>query len=206
LAFLRAKAAHQAGKHRTAYEILSAQFGAAVDNPPANAPKEFIEIAFPRVHQRETVQFARKNSVDPFLVWAVIRQESRYDEHAISPAGALGLMQVMPRSAGLMDKPGKGKAAAIADLMEPKKNIEVGVKLLAGNFRTFGGKIIPAVASYNADSKKVQGWMKRNGKLDRDEFIESIPYLETRQYVKKVLAGYQAYTYLHVRKDLARSW
>jgi soluble lytic murein transglycosylase len=206
LAFLRAKAAHGAGKHRLACDILTAQFGAAVENPPANAPKEFIEIAFPRVHQRETALASRKNAVDPFLVWAVIRQESRYDEGAVSPAGALGLMQVMPQSAGLMDGKGKTKASAVAGLMDPKKNIEAGVKLLAANLRAFGGKIVPAIASYNADRKKVEGWVKRHGSLEHDEFIESIPYLETRQYVKRVLAGYRAYTYLHVRKDLARSW
>jgi soluble lytic murein transglycosylase len=71
---------------------------------------------------------------------------------------------------------------------------------------TFKGKIIPAVAAYNADARKVKDWIKRNEKMKQDEFVESIPFLETRIYVKKVLAGYRAYAKLHRKKDLVGFW
>jgi soluble lytic murein transglycosylase len=205
IAFLTAKAAYAAEKYRTAQEILAAAFRSFMENPPEDAPKDFIEIAFPRVHFTEAVRTAEKHSVDPNLVWAIIRQESRYDASAISPAGAIGLMQVTPAAAGLSKK-GKIPAAAIAEILEPKTNLAHGTRILAKNLERFHGKIVPAVASYNADIRKVRDWIRRNGKMKQDEFIENIPYLETRIYVKKVLAGYSAYSLLHRKKDLAGLW
>jgi soluble lytic murein transglycosylase len=78
--------------------------------------------------------------------------------------------------------------------------------MLAKNLQSFNGKIVPSIAAYNADIAKVRQWVRRNNNLKQDEFIESIPYLETRTYVKKVLANYHAYTRLHRKKDLAGLW
>lgn len=206
IVFLAARAAHGAGRYREAQQILASRFGHLMRNPPPDAPKDFIEIALPRVHFHETVQYAEKHSLDPHLVWAVMRQESLYDESAVSPAGALGLMQVTPRASGLTRKKGKIPSKVIAEILEPKKNIAFGIRILASNVRTFKGNLVPAIASYNADIRKVRQWVQRNGTMEPDEFIENIPYAETRHYVKKVLAGYQAYTYLHRKKDLAGYW
>jgi soluble lytic murein transglycosylase len=206
IAFLSAKVAYNAGKYFQAQEMLAAAFGRMVENPPENAPAEFIEMAFPRIHFAETTKAAEKHAMDPNLVWAVVRQESRYDASAVSPAGALGLMQVTPEAAGLTKKGGKIPARAIAEIMEPTHNITHGVRILSKNLSTFKGKVIPAVAAYNADVRKVKDWLKRNDKMKQDEFVESIPYLETRIYVKKVLAGYRAYERLHRKKDLVGFW
>ena len=206
ITFLRAKAAHGAHKYNLAREILAGDFGALMNNPPDNAPKDFVEIAYPRVHMEETLRQARKNDLDPYLVWAVMRQESLYDASAVSPAGALGLMQVTPGATGLVRKGGRVPTRVIAKILDPKKNIAFGVHILAGNLRDFKGKIVPALAAYNADIRKVRQWVRRNGKMKQDEFVENIPYSETRLYVKKVLAGYTAYSYLHRKKDLAGLW
>lgn len=206
VAFLRAKAAHGAGHYRRAHEVLSAEFRGFLDRPPSTAPKEFIEIAFPRVHATHTVRNATKHALDPYLVWAVIRQESLYDDSAVSPAGALGLMQVTPAASGLVKANERVPAGVIAKIMDPKQNISFGINILAKNLRFFKGDLVPAIASYNADIRKVKDWVRRNGKMQQDEFIESIPYLETRLYVKRVLAGYRAYSYLHTKKDIAGYW
>jgi soluble lytic murein transglycosylase len=206
IAFLTAKTAYGAGKFRAAQDILYPFFGSFLETPPEDAPKEFIEMAFPRVHLAETTQAAQKHSMDPHLVWAIIRQESRYDPSVVSPAGAMGLMQVTPEAAGLTRKHGKIPTAALADLLEPSKNLAHGVRILAKNLDGFKGKLVPTVASYNADIRKVRDWIRKNGKMKQDEFIENIPYLETRIYVKKVLAGYQAYSLLHRKKDLTGLW
>jgi soluble lytic murein transglycosylase len=206
IAMLHAKALYNSGKYTQAQEALSTTFSGFMENPPENAPADFIEIAFPRIHLKDTINMAQKHSIDPHLVWAIIRQESRYDAAAVSPAGALGLMQVMPSSAGIVKKEGKVPAKAIEDILNPKKNIEYGVKILARNLNHFQGKLVPAVASYNADIKKVQNWVTRNDKMKVDEFVESIPYLETRLYVKKVIANYRAYSKLHKKKDLVGLW
>ena len=124
----------------------------------------------------------------------------------IAPAGALGLMQVTPGATGLVGKRDKVPPKLIAGILDPKKNLGFGIEILASNLRQFRGKLVPAIASYNADIRKVRQWMRRNGHMKQDEFIESIPYYETRQYVKKVLAGYRAYGLVHRRKDLAGYW
>jgi soluble lytic murein transglycosylase len=206
IAFLCARAAYYSGKYFQAHELLAAAFGAMMENPPGTAPAEFVEIAFPRIFFSETAKIAEKHSLDPHLVWAVVRQESRYDATAVSQAGALGLMQVTPEAAGITRKAGKIPARAISDILEPKQNIAHGIRILSKNLSAFKGKLVPAVAAYNADIRKVKDWWKKNEKMHQDEFIESIPYLETRIYVKKVLAGYRAYSALHRKKDLVGLW
>lgn len=206
IAFLRAKAAHASGQYRLARDILAEKFGHLMTNPPVNAPKEFVELAFPRVHFGETIRTSAKHAVDPYLVWSVIRQESLYDASAVSPAGALGLMQVTPGATGLVRKGKPVPAKVIARILEPEENLAFGIRILARNLQSFRGRLVPAIASYNADIRKVRQWVRRNGNMKQDEFIESIPFLETRLYVKKVLANYRAYTYLHRRKDLAGYW
>lgn len=203
---MTAKSAYGAKRYHLAQEILSRGFGPFMERPPENAPPEFVEMAFPRVHFSKTRRLAERHSVDPHLVWAVIRQESRYDATAVSPAGALGLMQVTPGAAGFSKKRGRVPAKAIEEILDPERNIEFGIRILAKNLRSFKGNVVPAVASYNADIAKVRQWVRKNGKLKQDEFIENIPYRETRTYVKRVLAGYKAYAQLHRKKDLAGLW
>jgi soluble lytic murein transglycosylase len=204
--FFCAKAAYGAGRHNEAVEYLTTVFGNAVENPPPDAPAEFIEIVFPRVLIKEVTQHSEKHSLDPNLVWAVMRQESRYDASAISPAGALGLMQVTPEAVGESRKKGRISPRVIEDLLEPKQNITHGIRILAKNLSGFNGRIVPAIAAYNADIRKVRDWVKKNEKMSQDEFIENIPYLETRIYVKKVLAGFRAYGKLHRQKDIVGFW
>jgi soluble lytic murein transglycosylase len=203
IAFLAARAAYTTGRYREAQDILSPAFGHLVENPPEGAPAEFLELAFPRVYFAETTRAAEKNSIDPHLVWAVIRQESRYDASAVSPAGALGLMQVTPAAAGITQKGGKIPSRAVQEVLDPRQNLTLGIKILAKNLTIFKGRLVPAIASYNADIKKVHGWLQKYEKMKQDEFIENIPYSETRIYVKKVLAGYRAYSRLHANRDLA---
>lgn len=206
VAFLMARAAYGAREYKKARDILARAFGPFMSNPPDDAPPRFVEMAFPRVHRGATVKAAKRYGVDPHLVWAVVRQESLYDATAVSPAGALGLMQVTPQAAGLVGKHGKIAADAIGRILEPKENLAAGILILSKNLRTFKGRTVPAIASYNADIRKVRDWMKRNGSMREDEFIENIPYLETRIYVKKVLAGYRAYSMLHKKFDLSGLW
>ncbi|HTY21597.1 MAG TPA: transglycosylase SLT domain-containing protein [Desulfomonilaceae bacterium] len=206
IAFLTARAAYRSEQYRIAREILSTAFATFVENPPQNAPAEFIEMTFPRVYLNHTTQIAAKHSVDPHLVWAVIRQESRYDPSAVSPAGALGLMQITPAAAGLARTSGKIPVNAIAEILDPRHNVALGIKMLGKNLASFKGKMIPAVASYNADIRKVREWLNKNGKMKDDEFIENMPYPETRIYVKKVLAAYRAYGWLYRNKEFAELW
>ena len=126
IVFLTARAAHGAGKYREAQTILTSTFSHLMHNPPRDAPKDFIEIAFPRVHSQETIRYAEKHALDPHLVWAVMRQESGYDESAVSPAGRAGTHASYSRATGLAGKRGKIPSKLIAQILEPKKNIAFG--------------------------------------------------------------------------------
>lgn len=207
LAILMAKAAQGCGFYGLAHDILYSQFGSMVDEPPESSPVEFVKLAYPKAHVSHTVRQSAQRSVDPFLVWSIMRQESRYDSAAVSPAGAIGLMQVTPDTARKLDsyKP-VSNSSLISDLLTPRHNISAAVEILASNLKSFGGNTVAAIASYNADPKKVRDWVRRNGKMRQDEFIENIPFLETRLYVKKVLANLATYKNIHSRTDLAERW
>jgi len=131
--------------------------------------------------------------VDPFLAAAIIREESQYEIRALSRAGAVGLMQVMPATAQSMAKKNGGGDIGRDDLFDYETNIRFGVKYLDHLIEQFAGNITQVVASYNAGPQAVSSWMAKYAGKDQDEFVEMIPYQETRQYVKRVLRSYREY-------------
>jgi soluble lytic murein transglycosylase len=137
---------------------------------------------------------AQTNAVDPFLVEAVMRQESLFDPEARSPANACGLMQLLPQTAARVASKGRVDPAV---LFEPETNIELGTHYLNGLLSRFGGDVLKAVAAYNGGEAAVQKWEQRFSGLEADEFIESITYRETRDYVKRVISNYRAYEQLY---------
>ncbi|GIW42305.1 MAG: hypothetical protein KatS3mg076_2882 [Candidatus Binatia bacterium] len=146
-------------------------------------------LAFWDVVRRE----AERHDLDPFLVLALIRQESFFDPRAHSPADARGLMQLLPTVAAE-----EGAAAGLgsevtAKLDDPEINVALGVRHLRRQLDRWKGDVVKALASYNGGWPAVERWVARFGDLELDEFVESITYRETRDYVKRVLTHYRAY-------------
>lgn len=141
----------------------------------------------------DTIEAAsKKHAVDPFVILSVIREESRYDTEALSIAGARGLMQLMPETAYRLDKRMNLGINKPAQLYDVKKNVALGTYYLKSLFNEFN--TLPFVlASYNAGEVIVRKWQQRGNYKSADEFIEDIPYPETRNYVKKVLTSYFQY-------------
>ena len=142
---------------------------------------------------------AREAGVDPFLVLAVIRQESRFEDQAESHAGALGVMQIMPRTArSLAEEVGMG-AFEKDQLSDPAVSIRMGSRYLGEQIRCFASGATREVgfelglAAYNAGPRAARQWVRRFPVDDPDAFVERIPYKETRIYVKKVLKNYTVY-------------
>jgi len=136
-----------------------------------------------------------QGEADPLLVAAVMREESSYDPDTISRTGAVGLMQVMPSTAEFIARAsGMGHLTAEA-LLDPETNISLGAWYLAYLWRKTRGDPVETIAGYNAGLNSVLQWRKRYP-LEDDEFIESIPFRETRNYTKKVLKSYQAFKML----------
>ncbi len=138
------------------------------------------------------------DGVEPALLLALMRRESEFNTTAVSPAGALGLMQLMPATAtGVAERLGVDHSAGrlIAD---PGHNIRLGSAYLAQMLERFGGSYVLAVAAYNAGPGRVDGWLEslgdpRTGAIDVIDWIESIPIYETRNYVQRVLEDTQVY-------------
>jgi len=123
----------------------------------------------------------------PILVLALIREESAFAPRAVSTAGARGLMQLLPQTADLVARENRLPPVPMTALDTPEANIRLGAIHLADLLRDNNGNLVLALASYNAGKQAVQRWLQRFGFADEIEFVEDIPYAETRNYVKRVL-------------------
>lgn len=153
----------------------------------------WISIFYPQPHRDIVYETAYDNEVDPHLVFAIIRAESKYQPAAQSQAGARGLMQIMPETAAWIAEQ-KGISDFKAEqLNEPALNISFGCWYLNSLDREFKGELPLVIAAYNAGRGKVKEW-RTQGIWDGDaEKIDEIPFAETRKYVKMVLKNYEAY-------------
>ena len=131
--------------------------------------------------------------LDPYLAAAIIREESQYDGRAVSRVGAIGLMQVMPATANAVTHRWGLPGVSRDDLFDQETNIRIGVRYLEELLEQFAGNFIAAIGAYNAGPVVVQKWLAMNLGREADEFVELIPYQETRQYVKRVLRSYREY-------------
>jgi soluble lytic murein transglycosylase len=164
----------------------------------ADVPREAWEIFFPLVAWSTIKEESKRYGIDPYIVAGLIRQESVFNPNAISRVGARGLMQVMPATGQLVSKrQGIGNITA-ADLYNPALNIKLGMNYLAQVIGQFG-RIEYAAAAYNAGPSRAQRWIAERGSMDIEDWIESIPFTETRGYVQGVLR--YAANYRRLYKD-----
>jgi len=159
-------------------------------------PPDFWWIAYPQGMRDEVEPIAKDSQVNPDLVTAVIREESNYDPAAVSPVGALGLMQLMPTTAQWMAKRINLESFSRDQLHSPSINIRLGAHYLAFLLDRFAGELILAVAAYNAGPDAVTRWKATIPAEDQDEFLEAIPFQETRSFVKRVMRSYYEYQQL----------
>lgn len=136
-------------------------------------------------------------AVDPYLAAAIIREESQYDEKAVSVVGAVGLMQLMPVTANAVAQRYGFPTVGREELFDQETNIRLGVRYLGQLLEQYGGNMAHAVAAYNAGPIAVNSWIAVHRGREQDEFVELIPYQETRLYVKRVLRSYGEYRRLH---------
>jgi soluble lytic murein transglycosylase len=159
--------------------------------------KETISLwntSYPLAYRDHVNKNAAANSLPEGLIYSIIRAESSFSPTAKSPVGATGLMQLMPSTATAIAKSGP---LAAGSLNRPELNIRFGAKHLKDLLDLYKGDLVLVVAAYNAGSTNVARWQKSFGTLPQDEFIESITFKETREYVKKVLAGIEVYERLY---------
>ena len=153
-----------------------------------SADERHIQLGYPMRLVETVREKAVEGSADPFLVAAVMREESHFNPGAVSPVGALGLMQIMPSTGSQIAKD-IGEGFTKGRLLEPETSMRYGGWYLGQLLRRFDGDVVLAVAGYNAGPNAAARWAA-SLPVETDEFVESIPYEETRGYVKRVLSSY----------------
>jgi soluble lytic murein transglycosylase len=148
------------------------------------------------VHGDALVEEARRNELDPALVAGLIRQESSFNPRAVSPAGARGLMQLMPPVGASLAKGRNYPIWNPALLFEPDVSLELGTAHLASSLKR-GTPTARALAAYNAGGSRVTRWSLRPGADDPELFTEWIPFTETRDYVRVVQRNADVYRALY---------
>jgi len=156
-----------------------------------------LRVIFPWPNRRAVEAEAAEFGVDPLLLVAIVRQESVFDAQALSPAGARGLAQLLPGTAALTAR-GLDVTFYPEWINVPDLNLHLGAAHLQELLQRFGGRVDAAAAAYNAGSSPVKRWLERPGADDPDEFVELIPYQETRGYVRAVLRNRELYRALYV--------
>jgi len=162
-------------------------------------PEVFWKNYYPVAYGELIEPRARANGIDPFFVNSLIRQESLFDPRALSPAGARGLMQIMPETGRRVHaKTSSGDLYDAELLFDPETNIDLGIQYLRQLTEEFGGEKTHLLISYNAGPHVLKKWLKRFESIDDpDVFVESLPYPETRNYVKRVMGNYAVYKILY---------
>ncbi|MCO1333523.1 transglycosylase SLT domain-containing protein [Microbulbifer sp. OS29] len=175
--------------HKSIQSVLAAEY---LDDLELRFPLAFADI----VHDVSKQVGAQSSPLEPYLIYAVARQESHFSHDAKSSSGALGLMQLLPSTAKATAQRAGVRYRRSWDLLSPSTNIALGSFYLSTLLNRFDNNRFLAAAAYNAGPTRVAGWLKETRKqLPYDVWIETIPYKETRNYVQNVLAYTVIYAY-----------
>lgn len=161
-----------------------------------------LRLVFPYPMRSLVEREAAEQGLDPYLVAALIRQESNFRPAVVSRAGARGLMQLMPQTAREVARR-SGVSWDARYLESAEANLHLGATHLAGLLRQYDGKVVPALAAYNAGGRPVSRWLRYPEASDPVQFVERIPYEETRGYVRSVLRNRELYRQIYPPSPVA---
>ena len=184
------------GEAGRSLRYLRRAFGAAVEGGAPGLPARLWQLYYPLGYAEHVRAASRGTSLDPYVVAAVIREESSYDPRARSGVGAIGLMQLMPDTARLVAQELGRPLGEVTALWDPPLNITLGTRYLAQLTARFREPLL-AVASYNAGPHRVQRWLAERPRLDIEEFVDQIPFDETRAFAKRVYTSWHHYRRLY---------
>ena len=167
-------------------------------------PTEILQVIFPVDFWPLLQKYSKQRGLDPFVVAALVAQESNFDPVVRSHANAYGLMQILPSTGRQYARKLGVRPFSTRRLTEAEINVRLGTQIFADTIRKFGG-VHFALAAYNAGDSRVSRWQRENPGLPQDEFIDDIPFPETQNYVKRILGTAEDYRYLYGRSREAAS-
>jgi soluble lytic murein transglycosylase len=188
----------QKGELRRAITLMRRAYPQSLTAGGRDLPVEIRQVIFPLVYWELIKKHSQTYDLDPYLVAALIAQESTFDPGIKSVANAWGLMQVVPATGRRLARSLGIRRFTTQSLTVPETNIRLGTLHFSRLVRQFGG-IVYALASYNAGETRVVRWMNERPNIDEDEFIDDIPYPETQNYVKRILGTAEDYRLLYGR-------
>lgn len=183
---------NEVGAYHHALRLARAKFREKLERTGGTVAPGLWNVAYP-TGLIPTIKTQGLNGVNPYLVAAIIREESQYDVRAVSRVGAIGLMQVMPATANQVAQRHHLPSVTREDLFDQETNIRIGARYVEQLLAQFSGDVIQTIAAYNAGPIVVGNWAGQHKGRSQDEFVELIPFQETRQYVKRVLRSFKEY-------------
>ena len=186
---------NEVGAYHHALRLARARFRDRLERTGGSVAPGLWSVAYP-TGLLPAIQAQGTSGLDPFLVAAIIREESQYDWRAVSRVGAIGLMQVMPATANAVAQRHQWPTVGREDLFDQETNIKIGARYVEQLLAQFSGDVVQTIAAYNAGPVVVNSWAALHRGRSQDEFVELIPFQETRQYVKRVLRSYKEYVRL----------
>ncbi len=186
------EALRRTGRERAAAYVARTTLGAELTGGIDDRTSEVWQATYPRPFRQQIERWAKTSRIDPDLLQALMREESLFNPWARSSTGAIGLTQLMPRTAREVAA-GLGMRVTTAALHRPGLNIRLGAAYLGDLLVQLDGSKVLVVAAYNAGPEAVWRWIRALPYGEVDEWVEQIPAVETREYVKHVLGSYGAY-------------
>jgi len=190
----------EAGAVKLSHAAGRRALSAAPSTWPADAWVDAWKLAYPAPFQQIVQREAKRTGENPALIYAIMREESAFDPDAESLADAYGLMQLIVPTARSIARP-LGLPSDRASLKRPSVNIALGTGELARLAKAFPENALLAIPAYNAGPGNPKRWLRDRPNADFDLWVELIPYVETRRYVKRVLSSRAAYAFLYQRED-----
>lgn len=185
------------GSYNRSASIAELSFAKDREHDGLENGRSLWQSTYPQAYAAFVNKAAAKSGAAPEWVWSIMRAESLYKADVVSPVGAKGLMQLMPFTANNLRKLAGEPGVEPNDLLNPEINIALGAQYLARLGQKFKGQLPLVAAAYNAGPHRVESWLVNFGHLETDEFVEHIPFLETRNYVKKVVRNHTFYRRLY---------
>ena len=185
------------GQYHRALEVLKAAVPSYFAMDMKALPRPYWEDLFPRPFWTDLKRYSDANGLDPFVVASLIRQESEFNPGAISHANAWGLMQVLPATGKTLARAEKIRSFRTESLLVPNVNLQLGTRYFRELVDHFNGRLEYALAAYNAGTDRVEGWLSAGNYRDPQEFVESIPFTETREYVQAIMRNATVYRKLY---------
>jgi len=187
---------HKKGELRRAITLMRRAYPQFMSVSGDGLPTEVMQVIFPLTYWPSIQREAKAHGLDPYLVAALIAQESTFDPKIRSGADAWGLMQVLPSTGRRIARQIRIPRFTTATLTNPELNLKIGTAYFAGLVKRFGGTYY-ALASYNAGENRIVRWKQERPGMDEDEFIDDIPFPETQNYVKRILGTAEDYRMLY---------